>query len=85
MDICVDKLAQATPDVVMGVSHYMHGEVCRVKPEATAFPHRVAHAVHLRVAFIWSDPEVTQKRFAGGEEWLRLLRLRTDERIYANY
>jgi hypothetical protein len=37
IDICVDKLAQATPDVVMGVSHYMHGEVCRVKPEATAF------------------------------------------------
>lgn len=85
IDIYVDKLAQATPDVVMGVSHYMHGEVCRVKPDATAFPHRAAHSVHLRVAFNWSDPGANEKRFAWGEEWLRLLRPKTAERIYANY
>ena len=34
----------------MGLSHYMHGQVCRVEPDATAFPHRQAHSVHLRVA-----------------------------------
>lgn len=85
IDIFVDQLAHASPDVIMGLSHYMHGEVCRVKPAATAFPHRLAHSIHLRVAFNWSDPEANEQRFAWGEEWLRLLRPKTDERIYGNY
>jgi hypothetical protein len=41
--------------------------------------------VHLRVAFNWSKPQDNDKRFAGGEEWLRLLRPKSDERVYANY
>jgi hypothetical protein len=85
IDIYVDKIAHASPDVIMGLSHYMHGEVCRVKPEATAFPHRAAHSVHLRVAYSWSDPKASDERFAWGEEWLRLLRPKADERLYANY
>ena len=85
IDIIVDQLAHASPDVIMGLSHYMHGEVCRVKPDATAFPHRAAHSVHLRVAFNWSNPEDNERRFAWGEQWLRLLRPKSDERIYANY
>lgn len=85
IDILIDQLATATPDVVMGLSHYMHGQVCRVPAEATAFPHRQEHSVHLRVAFNWSDPQETERRFAWGEEWLRQLRPKTDERLYANY
>ncbi len=85
IDILIDQLATAAPDVVMGLSHYMHGEVCRVPSEATAFPHRQEHSVHLRVAYNWSDPEETERRFAWGEEWLRQLRPKSDERLYANY
>ncbi|WP_425619174.1 FAD-binding oxidoreductase [Anatilimnocola sp. NA78] len=85
IDIIVDQLAKASPDVILGLSHYMHGEVCRVKPDATAFPHRAAHSVHLRAAFTWSDPKTNEQRLAWGEEWLRLLRPTSDERIYANY
>ncbi len=85
IDILIDQLAQAPPDVVMGLSHYMHGEVCRVPAEATAFPHRQEHSVHLRVAFQWSDPADTAQRFAWGDEWLRQLRPMSDERLYANY
>lgn len=85
IDIIVDQLAHASPDVIMGLSHYMHGKVCRVKPDATAFPHRAPHSVHLRVAYNWSNPEANEQRFAWGEEWLRLLRPKSDERIYANY
>ena len=85
IDIVVDQLAHASPDLILGLSHYMHGQVCRVKPDATAFPHRAAHSVHLRAAFNWSDPQAGEKRFAWGEEWLRLLRPTSDERIYANY
>ncbi len=85
IDIYVDQLAQATPDVVFGLSHYMHGQVCRIAPDATAFPHRQAHSIHLRAAYNWNDPQDTEKRFDWGEEWLRQLRPASDERLYANY
>ena len=85
IDRYLDQLAQATPDVVFGLSHYMHGQVCRVAPEATAFPHRQAHSIHLRAAYNWNDPQANEKRFAWGEEWLRQLRPASDERLYANY
>ncbi len=85
LDVYVDQLAKATPDVVFGLSHYMHGQVCRVAPEATAFPHRQAHSIHLRAAYNWTDPNDTETRFAWGEEWLRLLRPKVGEQLYANY
>jgi hypothetical protein len=85
IDVYLDQLHKATPDVVMGLSHYMHGEVCRVEPEATAFPHRQEHSIHLRVAYNWSDPKLTDARLAWGEQWRKLLRPADNERIYANY
>ena len=85
IDILIDQLAHAFPEVVMGLSHYMHGEVCRIDPSATAFPHRQAHSIHLRVAFNWNDPAISQQRLAWGEQWLRSLRPTGGERLYANY
>lgn len=85
IDVYLDQLAHASPDVVFGLSHYMHGQVCRIAPEATAFPHRQAHSIHLRAAYNWSDPAETERRFAWGEEWLRQLRPKSDDRLYANY
>lgn len=85
IDIYSDLLERASPDVILGMSHYMHGEVCRISPHAAAFPHRQAHAIHLRVACNWSNPEDNDARFAWGEEWLRLLRPKTNEQLYANY
>lgn len=85
IEILLTHLAQASPDVVMGLSHYMHGEVCRVPTNATAFPHRQAHSVHLRAAFNWSNPADGPQRQAWGERWLRDLRPKMNETIYANY
>ncbi len=85
IDIYVDQLTQAPPDVILGLSHYMHGEVCRIQSDATAFPHRKEHSVHLRVAYNWSDPRETDARFAWGENWLKLLRPVSNENLYANY
>jgi FAD/FMN-containing dehydrogenase len=85
IDIYVDQLLNATSDVVMGLSHYMHGQVCRVDSAATAFPHRKEHSVHLRVAYSWSDTKITKERLAWGEQWREALRPDTDEGIYANY
>jgi FAD/FMN-containing dehydrogenase len=85
IEILVEQLEDATPDVVMGLSHYMHGEVCRVSPAATAFAHRQAHAVYLRAAFSWTDPAESDQRIAWGKRWLQQLRPSTNERLYANY
>lgn len=85
IEIYADQLHHSPPDVIMGLSHYMHGQVCRVPVDATAFPHRHEHSIHLRVAYHWSDPKMSQQRFAWSDEWLRLLRPPTEERIYANY
>lgn len=85
IDILVDRLGHAPPDAIMGLSHYMHGAVCRVAADETAFPHRQAHSVHVRFASSWTDPAESAARFAWGEEWVRLLRPPRDERIYANY
>jgi FAD/FMN-containing dehydrogenase len=85
IDIFVDRLASAPVDAIFGLSHYMHGAVCRVAPDATAFPHRRAHSIHLRVACQWADPTETERRFAWTDEWRRLCRPTSDETIYANY
>lgn len=85
IDIVVDRLKEAPPDAVMGLSHYMHGAVCRVDPAATAFPHRRAHAVHLRVACQWSDPAESERRFAWNEAWRQMCRPQAGESLYANY
>lgn len=85
VDLYLEQLARAAPDTILGLSHYMHGAVCRVKPGATAFPHRQPHSIHLRCAWTWNDPQHSDDRFARGDEWLRLLRPQSHERLYANY
>ena len=85
IDIIVDRLEQASPEVVMGISHYMHGQVCRVSPSATAFPLRQAGGLNVRFAYTWNDPPTGQRLEQWAGESLRLLRPGADERIYANF
>ena len=69
----------------MGISHYMHGQVCRVAPNATAFPLRDAGALNVRLAYTWNDPATGEELTKWAGESLRLLRPASDERIYANF
>jgi hypothetical protein len=85
IDIIVDRLGHASPEVVMGISHYMHGQVCRVAPSATAFPLREAGGLNVRLAYTWNDPARGQQLTEWANESLRLLRPSADERIYANF
>jgi hypothetical protein len=85
IDIIVDRFERATPEVVMGISHYMHGQVCRVAPSATAFPLREAGGLNVRMAYTWTDPARGQQLAQWANDSLRLLRPSTDERIYANF
>jgi hypothetical protein len=85
IDIIVDRFAQASPEVIMGISHYMHGQVCREAPGATAFPLRQTGGLNVRLAYTWDDPATGQRLTQWADESLRLLRPRADERIYANF
>ena len=69
----------------MGISHYMHGEVCRVKPEATAFSLREPGAVHIRIGLEWEDAAAADRLMDWADETWRLLRPSSGERMYANY
>src|SRR5437867_3247790 len=85
IDIIVDRFGRASPETIMGISHYMHGQVCRVAPSATAFPLREAGGLNVRLAYTWNDPATGQRLTEWADESLRLLRPSTDERIYANF
>jgi hypothetical protein len=69
----------------MGISHYLHGQVCRVAPSATAFPLRETGGLNVRLAFTWNDAATGQRLTQWADESLRLLRPSADERIYANF
>jgi len=85
MDMTLDRLSQAPFEAVLGLSHYMHGEVCRVKPDSTAFPLRQSGGIHIRIGFGWEDPTKAQGFMLWADEARRLLRPSSAEQIYANY
>src|SRR5436190_14938319 len=85
IDIIVDRFGRASPEIIMGISHYMHGQVCRVAPTATAFPLRQTGGLNVRLAYTWNDPATGQRLTQSADESLRLLRPNADERIYANF
>ena len=69
----------------MGISHYMHGQVCRVAPSATAFPLRETGGLNVRLAYTWNDPATGERLTRWADESVRLLRPSAGERIYANF
>jgi hypothetical protein len=85
MDLILDRLSQAPLETVLGISHYMHGEVCRVKTDSTAFPLRQSGGIHIRINMDWKDPAKAQGLMLWADEIRRLLRPSSGERIYANY
>lgn len=85
MDKILDRLSDAPLETVFGISHYMHGEVCRATPDSTAFPLRQPGGVHIRIAVDWNDPSAAHRLMHWADEACRLLRPSSGERIYANY
>jgi len=85
MDIILDRLSQAPLESVLGIAHYMHGEVCRVKPDSTAFPLRQSGGIHIRISLDWKDSGEARRCMLWADETRKLLRPVSGERIYANY
>jgi len=85
IDITLDRLSQAPVSAVFGISHYMHGEVCRVAPDSTAFSLRQRGAIHIRIGLDWQDSVAAERLMPWVDEACGLLRPTVGERIYANY
>lgn len=86
IDAALDRYAQAPPGCAMGFDHYMHGAVCRVAPDATAFELRVPGAVHVWIAPGWNDAseESTFMTWAT-DTWSALHPPYSGGRVYTNY
>jgi hypothetical protein len=85
IDKVLDRLAEAPPATVLGITHYMHGQVCRVESEATAFPLRQPGAFLARINLDGNDSAAAPWLMRWAEDACRLLRPSSGEQIYANY
>ena len=63
----------------------MHGEVCRVALDATAFELRAPGALHMWIMSVWDDPAAASASMAWAENTWQLLQPYSGGRMYANY
>lgn len=85
IDAMLECLERAPPEGIMGISHYMHGAVCRVKPDATAFELRRAGSVSAWMGAGWKDPAIANSCLSWVSQSSQLLRSVSGNRIYCNY
>ena len=84
--VVLDRFAHAPdPGAAIGLDHYMHGAVCRVAPDSTAFELRRPGALHVWISTVWNDPSVTAAIVGWSEETWNALQPYSAGRIYANY
>lgn len=85
IDIVVESLAQAPAGCGIAFDHYVHGEVCRVAPDSTAFELRTPGAFHIPIFSGWDDPAYEVASMTWTENTWRVLQPYTGGRMYANY
>ena len=85
IDIVLSRFAQSPPGAAIGLDHYVHGAVCRVAPDSTAFELRRPGALHVWITTRWNDPSLTAAMVGWSEETWRALQPYSGGRIYANY
>ncbi len=87
IDLVLARFAEAPPacDFGFDLDHYMHGEVCRVASDSTAFELRLPGAVHLAFGCEWDSPDREAACTAWLDETWRQLQPYSGGRIYTNY
>ena len=85
IDKVLERLSEAPSATVLGISHYLHGEVCRVAPDATAFALRQSGGFLIRINLEWNDSAAAPRLMRWADDARRLLQAASGERIYANY
>ena len=85
IDVILEQMAKAPRRVGIGLDHYMHGAVCRVSPEVTAFELRSPGGLHVWAHATWERTTAERGiRTWIDETWSALQRF-TSQRAYANY
>ena len=69
----------------LGLYHYMHGAICRVAGDSTAFELRSPGALHVAIASSWRDRTMADASIAWVNGAWEALRPFSGGRIYANY
>ena len=86
IDVILDRISAAPGlGAAVGLDHYMHGAVCRVPADATAFELREPDAIHVWIDAHWSgaaEGEAMNRWTA--DTWTALQRF-SGGRAYANY
>ena len=85
IDIVLDHMARAPASGLVGLDHYMHGAVCRVAPDATAFSLRAAGALFLWIGTGWDEPSFEASSTGWMDDTWRALQSYSGGRIYTNY
>lgn len=87
IDLVIDRFSNppAACQLSFDFDHYMHGEVCRIAPDATAFELRKPGAVHLNFGVEWKDKENESACMSWHTGTLEKLQQYSGGRIYANY
>jgi FAD/FMN-containing dehydrogenase len=87
IDVVVGRFTDAPPACAFGfdLDHYMHGRVCRVPPDSTAFELRAPGAVHLAFGAEWDLPERAEACIAWLDSTWTQLQPYAGGRMYANY
>lgn len=85
IEVLLDCLAAAPKGATLGLSHYMHGAVCRVPPDATAFGLRKAGAQSVWIEVAWQDRAASDPSLSWASETSRRLWPYSGERIYSNF
>lgn len=83
----VERFRKAPPACAYGFAfdHYMHGQVCRVAPDATAFNLRASGGVPLAFGADWNAPEQANACVTWLDETWRQLQEYSGGRMYTNY
>ena len=87
IDFVVECVNQPPPSgkVFFDFSHFMHGEVCRIATDATAFELRQSSAVHLGHWLSWKEPANAAACMTWHDKAFERLESFAGGRVYANY
>ncbi|MEO5591961.1 MAG: FAD-binding oxidoreductase [Chitinophagaceae bacterium] len=87
IDLILTQFEQAPPSCQMffNLSHYMHGKVCRIASDSTAFELRQAGAADLAYLIKWADPKNSSSCMSWLYNLSELLQPYSGGRIYSNY
>lgn len=86
IDLIVDRLARAPGSgAAIGLDHYMHGAVCRVPADATAFELRTPDAVHVWISAGWDVPADGPGSTGWIDETWEALQAHAAGRVYTNF